>query len=534
MTIIEALASRKLFAPHFAGDSWHTWRVVLKALFSLPMTDEERDVFAKYTGRATPPKTQAREAYLVVGRRGGKSRIAALVAAYLAAFRTYKLAPGERGVLMVLAADRAQAQNVFRYVGGLIDSTPVLAKMVVGRAAETIELDNGIAVEVHVSNYRSVRGYTVVGCVADELAFWSDPDSANPDVEVLNAIRPAMMNVPGSMLIAISSPYARRGAVWQAYSRHYGKPDAPVLVWQAPTLAMNPAAPQEDIARAYEQDEASAAAEYGAQFRRDIESFVAREVIDACTVPGRRELPPIADTRYFAFTDPSGGSSDAFALAVAHRERRSGVDIVVVDCVRERKPPFSPEVVIGELVELLRTYHVTTVHGDRYAGEFVAEAFRRRGIAYKPAERVKSQIYGDALAILNSKRCELPDHAKLINQLCSLERRRVRSGRDSIDHAPGNHDDMANCVCGVVTLAAPKSDRGVARFGWLARDRDDRADITLDGVTYDRNGLALPPIAENERLLDCSRVNVVIIERNDGNGTTTVIEKPRPGSGYDD
>ena len=38
-------------------------------------------------------------------------------------------------------------------------------------------------------------------------------------------------------------------------------------------------------------------------------------------------------------------------------------------------------------------------------------------------------------------------------QLCGLERRTARGGRDSIDHAPGGHDDLANAVAGAAALA---------------------------------------------------------------------------------
>ncbi len=89
------------------------------------------------------------ESHVIVGRRGGKSRISAAVAVYLACFRDYQnvLAAGEVGVVMVLAADRRQARSVFRYISGLIDSSPMLTKMVVSRTKEAIELSIRIAVD---------------------------------------------------------------------------------------------------------------------------------------------------------------------------------------------------------------------------------------------------------------------------------------------------------------------------------------------------------------------------------------------------
>ena len=86
----------------------------------------------------------------------------------------------------------------------------------------------------------------------------------NPDREILAALRPAMSTVPGALLLGISSPYARRGVLFDAYRRHWGKDGDDILVWKAPTRAMNPTVPQRVIDDAMAEDEASARAEYGA------------------------------------------------------------------------------------------------------------------------------------------------------------------------------------------------------------------------------------------------------------------------------
>jgi hypothetical protein len=93
------------------------------------------------------------------------------------------------------------------------------------------------------------------------------------------------------------------------------------------------------------------------------------------------------------------------------------------------------------------------VRGDRYGGEWPREVFRKHGVEYSVADKAKSDLYRDLLPLLNSGRCELLDHPRLVAQLCSLERRTARGGRDSIDHAPGAHDDAANCVAGVAVTA---------------------------------------------------------------------------------
>jgi hypothetical protein len=118
---------------------------------------------------------------------------------------------------------------------------------------------------------------------------------------------------------------------------------------------MNPSVPPSFIDEAYETDAASAAAEYGAQFRSDIEAFVPRDAVEACVMEGRFELQPVANIKYVAFADPSGDSSGS--MTIAHREGENAV----LDAVREVKPPFSPEAVVGDFATLLKTYRIGTV-----------------------------------------------------------------------------------------------------------------------------------------------------------------------------
>jgi hypothetical protein len=118
--------------------------------------------------------------------------------------------------------------------------------------------------------------------------------------------------------------------------------------------------------------------------------------------------------------------------------------------VREERPPFSPADVVAEFARLLKTYRVGSVVGDRYAGEWPRERFREHGVDYEPAEKTRSELYGELLPLLNSGSVELLDHPRLIAQLCDLERRTGRSGRDSIDHSPRGHDDLINAAAGAI------------------------------------------------------------------------------------
>src|SRR5262245_7303446 len=290
-TILDALDDDTLFGSAFPErDSWRAWRVVLAGLFGLPLEAEDRELYERHTGRREVPSVLPKEGWVVVGRRGGKSRIAAAVAVYLAAFRDYTnvLAGGERGTLPIIAADRKQAGVVFKYVRGLLEGSPVLRRLIESETADSIDLTNGVTIEVHTASWRSTRGYTLIGAILDEIAFWrTADDSANPDSEILAAPRPGRATVPDALLLAISSPYARRGCLWEAYQQHYGQDGDPIFVWQAPTEAMNPKVDPQIIVDAYAKDEAEASAEFGAEFRRDLEAFGSRETLQACIVNDR-------------------------------------------------------------------------------------------------------------------------------------------------------------------------------------------------------------------------------------------------------
>lgn len=452
MDILAAIEDAKIFAPWFRDRAtWAGWRAFLAALFALPMDDDALEAYRRHTGRSAPPEAPSDEAWLIIGRRGGKSFTMALIAVYLACFRDYRahLQPGERATVMIIAADRRQARVIVRYIGGLLNGVPMLRRMLERDTAESFDLTRQVTIEVGTASFRTTRGYTFAAVLCDEIAFWRTDDAAEPDYAILDAIRPGMATIPGSMLLCGSSPYARRGALWDAFKRYWGKDGQP-LVWRAATREMNPSVPQKVIDKALDRDRSSALAEYMAEFRSDIEDFVSLEVVERCVAPGEIERAPAPGVRYFAFVDPSGGSNDSMTLAIAH----SAGDQVILDAVRERKPPFSPEEVVADFATLLQAYGVSTVTGDRYGGEWPREAFRRKRISYQLAPKSRSELYRDLLPHLNSRRVQLLDDPVLVAQLVSLERRVSRGGREMIDHAPGAHDDRANAVAGAIDLCS--------------------------------------------------------------------------------
>jgi hypothetical protein len=465
-TIISAMRDKNLLGSLFKDPaSWHSWEIYLSALFGLPIEGEpDLALFKACTGLDTPPAIQARESYVICGRRSGKSFISSIIAVFLACFKDWTpyLAPGERGWVFVIANDKNQAGIIKKYISGILHGNRMLRARIENETKEEIELRGSVGIAVKTCSYRTLRGYTLLAAILEEMAFYRSEDSANPDKEILAAVRPALATIPESVLLGISTPYSRTGMLWEQYKNYFGQAGGP-LIWLAPTRMMNPTIDGRLIETALKEDPQAARAEWEAEWREDIEAFITPEIIEAVTIPGRYELPRLQDARYFGFIDPSGGRQDSFTLGISHR---SGEGRIILDVLRERRPPFQPKAVVSEFSDTLKAYGVDTVEADKYAGEWVPEAFREYGITVKPATMTASELYLNFLPMVSNGSVELLENKRLHAQLTGLERRARSGGKDLVTHYPGGHDDLANAAAGACVMASEMG--GAKAFAFLS------------------------------------------------------------------
>ncbi len=449
MNILEALQTPELFGDAFIGESWEAWRAILSGSFALPMEGERLELFNTLAGGREPPSKRVRELWCIAGRRSAKTHTAAAVAVYLATVGaaleglTEKLSAGETGVIALMATDRSQAKVALQYIHGLFDQSPVLRGMINKRNAESLELTNRVCIEVSTSNFRAVRGRTLLACIFDEVAFFRAESSDATDVEIYRAAIPGLATT-GGLLIGISSPWAKRGLLYAKYQKHYGQP-GDVLVVKGPTSLFNPTLDPQVVADALADDPEAAKTEWLGEFRDGIASFVDRDVIESCVRPRPLILPPRPGVKYAGFVDPAGGgigkNADQFTMAIGYRDE----DKAVICGVWGRRG--SPAEITAEYAQILKAYRISQVHSDRYAGQFPAEEFRRHGIRLQYTDHTRSQLYAETLPLFNTGRIELPNDPALVGQFSLLERRTGRLA-DIIDHAPGSHDDLANAAAG--------------------------------------------------------------------------------------
>lgn len=462
--IERALADRNLLGAGLGSlATWSTWLSVVKAAHGRKLSADERALFNEVAGNREPPTRKVRELVVVVSRRAGKGRIGAALAVYEAVLvdHSAKLSPGEVGVIAIVSPTLAQSAIMLDYVLGYLEASSVLKAEIEAVTDTEVKLRNGNVIVTLASDYRSLRGRTLLACLLDEASFLRDEQSRASDIETARAVLPGLMTT-GGMLTVLSSPYRRVGLVFQRHRDFYGKDSPDCLVVAGPSSTFNPCLDLGEIERASEADPEAARSEWLGEFRSDLAMFLSDEIIDAAVAQGRPiELPPQKGIRYSAFADPSGGRGDHFVVAIGHK---TADDIFVCDAIRGRAPPFDTAAAVAEFAELLLDYEVRSIHGDNYSAAWVQDAFKKEGVKYIVADQPKSQLYLESLPLWTRGKFSIPAHPRLLGELRLLERRTTRMGRDSVDHGQSGHDDYANALVGCAVVSGASRHR-LMKFG---------------------------------------------------------------------
>ncbi len=475
-TIDQALADPMLLGAGLGSPtSWQVWTAVLRATFGLPLSDEDRSLFDQVAGGREPPAHRVSELWCVLGRRSGKTRMAAAVCVHVATCEEHKLAAGETGFVLLLAASKSQAGAAFNYVVGFLEASPILRQQIETITADEVRLKGNIVIGVHSNSYRTIRSRTLLAVVGDETSFWRDDTSAAPDVETYRACIPALA-ATGGMFIGISTGYRKLGLLYQKWRDHFGQSSDDILVVQGGTEKFNPTLAPAIIGKAKAADPEAAESEWNGGFRSDIAAFLDDPIIDAAIDHARPlELSPQSDKTYFAFSDASGGRHDAFTVAIGHRE---GEDFIC-DVMRGVRPPFDPKNVVADFSKLLREYKIARVRADNYAAGWVETAWKAEGIAFDRSVIPASGLYLESLPLFMRGVVRIPDHSILIRELRLLERLASKVGKDKVTHPRAGSDDYANSLCGLLQMLTRKSKyRYDSSMNWVNGPNRDETEPT--------------------------------------------------------
>jgi len=448
------------------GDLSPHQETALRLLYGLPLSKKQKAIAREALDTQDLPKGKFNEGTFICGRRSGKSdRLAANIAVYEAAAGGHEkhLTVGEQGHIALVAQDMRAARVLYGYIRAKLEDSPLLSQLILDTRKSEIDLTNGLSISIFPCSFRAPRGFSVPVAVLDELAFFRH-EGAIIDKEVIDSIRPGQATFPGAKLIKISSPYSKSGALFADFATRHQRED--LLCFKATSWDMNPSIPKSFLANEKERDPEYFDREYGANFSSSISNVFDREYVEDCVQFGRHELPYISEFRYVAGVDPSGGGPDEFALSICHKDGP-----VIQDCIRGWNST-KPADAVEEAAVLLRTYNISSVVGDRYSGEWVRQAFMKAGIRYVVSSLTSSDALLELLPLINQGSIRLLDDRVQTNQLIALERRTSRTGKDSLGHPQGLHDDRA-VVLALAAILASKPAKNTS-VTWGRRSQQSR------------------------------------------------------------
>ena len=324
-------------------------RAILKTTYGLRLDSQELEIYCRATGRETYVPQEQSELTVIAGRQSGKtSRIGALIGLY-EAFRDHGLPPGERACVLVIAPVVQQATIAFRCLKRFIEASPILTQKVLKIRKDEIELRNSVSIVCRPCSYITIRGVPVICAICDEMAFWRHEETAaNPEQEVIDAIRPAMATVHNAKIVKVSTPYRKEGILWREFKQ---RRELDYPVWQLSTEQMNPAVPKMFLDKAQRSNKETFQREHLAEFTDSVLGWITPEILEQCIMWGYREMPRVFDSTYIAAIDPAFRSSD-FGFAISHRSRDGSI---TVDHVQKwagtKNAPLSFELVCECIVD---------------------------------------------------------------------------------------------------------------------------------------------------------------------------------------
>lgn len=493
-----AISDKQLLKPR-----WDTLslpqQTVLKAFYGLRLTDEELIYWSIFQGGATynelyepiqvqlidyKPKEYTR-LVAILGRRAGKTdQIISTAAAYeitLGGHENY-VKPNQEYKALFLAQTAPDAQKNMHFIRLALEESPLLSKQLTSNQIQSeIRLKNGLIVDAAPANKAVGRGHAIPVVILDEVAFWyTDPNAANPDFEVLRAVSYAQAQFPHAKIFIPSTPWAEQGILWQAYQAgtegrkalcqtckannelicshdiRAKKQYANTLVVHASTAAMkNPLITRKRLIEIRNEDIEAFPRESGAQFIKSISGWLnpnkieiacknaplVRPAVTVKTNPTSHNYPI-----YVAAIDPAF-RKDSFAFTIIHHDYKLGI---VQDYIQYWEPepgiPLKPGDVLDNIKLVLDEYNLSSVYSDQYQLESLQQLALDRGFSINGHDftgKSKGKIAGGFKVLVDQERLKLLDHEPQKQQLMKLQRKVMQTGNVQISAPNGEHDDLA-------------------------------------------------------------------------------------------
>jgi len=379
---------------------------------------------------------------LLSGRRGGKSLLSDVIACYEALIpdMSQYTRPGEDRYILIVSVREDNAKVHIRQIVRMLRHTKAIGGMIKQVKQDRVILKNNTTIMSLPASARAGRGYGASLLLLDEAAFFVDTMGNSSAEVIFEALSPTVATF-GEMarIIITTSVNAETGLVYELYDRTLSGELDDWHITKKATRELNPKVSEKVINSALKRDPESAQAEYFAEFRAQLESFLSAEAIDRCVDPEIKQGKAGSDNHYLMAVDPAL-MRDNYGYGIAHLEN----GVVMLDYINRLTAPVNANAAEDLLKSLVERYKPSSVLCDN-----ASTSQRLKGkvpMVYTPFTRQqKLRIYGALKEAINLGMLIIPNDKDLIAELKALQ---IRNGVDISAPKAGRikHDDLADCL----------------------------------------------------------------------------------------
>lgn len=424
---------------------------------------------------------------LICGRRSGKTLLSAIIAIYCAISNNWKpfLQKTPFATVLIMSHSREFSDEVLEVIKSLIESSPVLSRLINADAKQTASAMNlrvpwivkgmieysKVQIKVGAASSKTTRGIAACAILCDEIAYWNlDESMKETDVKIMKAVRPAMKQFGNlAMLIKLSSPGIKQGVLYTEYDMdRKGTLPATYAVFKAPSWMMNTILPKEEFIEEWEYDQDGFDTEYRSNFADSLSNFISSELLDLSVQTGVKFVTPLEtkEVKYYAAID-AAFKADRFTFTLVSCRENRVTQHVIMGWEGSKKDPVKAHTVAQYIKNILKNFPVDHVAADQYAFQPLKEIFDQYGVELKEytfTPTFKKKIYFNFKKLVHSQQIDLLDHEEQVKEIKALVVEQSATGTIRIGHPPGGHDDYADALAVATFLATEGQTTGAFEF----------------------------------------------------------------------
>jgi hypothetical protein len=444
---------------------------------------------------------------LIVGRRGGKTTLAAIVAIYstIKVNWTPYLTKTPVATVLVLSHSVDLSEEILDILKQLVESSELLNRLRNLKKKNTTKIfhlkipflkEDGESVEwsqvrvkVGAASKKTTRGSAVCTLLCDEIAFWNlSEEAAEPDHEIIRAARMSLLQFgEHGTIIKMSSPGIKQGVLYDEWQRRDEIKDD-YIQFKAPSWVWNTILPKEEFKKEQRLDPEGFDTELRANFVDSITNFILPEFVDLCVMRGISFNPPSDDrqTIYSGAID-AAFKGDRFAFSVVGYNEKRVTQYVLKYWEGSKKRPVQIHEVAAYIRTICRQYGLNEIAGDQYSFQPLRELFLQYGINL--VENVftlpyKRKIYFGLKRLIHNQQMDLLDIPLLSKEIKELVVEQTASGQIRIGHPQNGSDDLADATAVAAYRVMERAGGVQVQYGEVVMSNDYGVRVDIQGRAF--------------------------------------------------